>query len=61
MKCSRCPYLALEGIENDLSWCKLYNAQAPVPGCEKERDVYLKKLESIVVAWTLVISFFVSA
>jgi hypothetical protein len=47
MKCEGCPYLALEGIENDLKWCKLYNAAAPVEGCEGERDAYLKQQEAM--------------
>jgi hypothetical protein len=46
MKCEGCPYLALEGIENDLKWCKLYNAAAPIEGCEGERDAYLKQQEA---------------
>jgi hypothetical protein len=45
MKCESCPYLALEGINNDLSWCKLYSAAAPIEDCEGERDTYLKQKE----------------
>ena len=45
MKCENCPYMALEGIDTDLSWCKLYSAAAPVEGCEDERDTYLKQKE----------------
>jgi hypothetical protein len=41
MKCESCPYYGLEGIQNDLNWCNLYSAKAPVEGCEKERDAYL--------------------
>jgi hypothetical protein len=45
MKCENCPYYTLEGVETDMNWCKLYSAQAPVEGCEKERDAYLKDQE----------------
>jgi hypothetical protein len=45
MKCDSCPYYGLEGIKNDMNWCKLYSAAAPVEGCEGERDAYLEQQE----------------
>lgn len=45
MKCENCPFLGLEGVENDLSWCKLYSAEAPVHGCEYERDTIVNQQE----------------
>ncbi len=47
MKCERCPFLGVEGVQNDLSWCKLYSAEAPVTGCEYERDTLIQKNESV--------------
>jgi hypothetical protein len=45
MKCENCPYFALEGIENNMNWCKLYSAEAPIEGCEAERDTFIKEQE----------------
>jgi hypothetical protein len=41
MKCENCPFYVLEGVQNDMKWCKLYNAEAPVEGCENERDALI--------------------
>jgi hypothetical protein len=51
MKCENCPFLGLEGVENDLSWCKLYSAEAPVNGCEYERDTIVKQQEMMQTAF----------
>ena len=45
MKCENCPFYAMEGVQNDLNWCKLYYAEAPVEGCEGERDALIKQQE----------------
>ena len=45
MKCENCPFYVVEGVQNDTSWCKLYNAEAPVEGCEGERDALIKQQE----------------
>ena len=45
MKCEGCPFLGVEGLQNDLSWCKLYSGEAPVTGCEYERDTFIKEHE----------------
>jgi len=45
MKCENCPFYVVEGVQNDTSWCKLYNAEAPVEGCEGERDSIIKNYE----------------
>ncbi|UCF07883.1 MAG: hypothetical protein JSW28_09625 [Thermoplasmata archaeon] len=45
MKCENCPFFVVEGVENDMSWCKLYSAEAPVDGCEAERDAFIKQQE----------------
>jgi hypothetical protein len=45
MKCENCPFYGLEGMQNDMSWCKLYNAEAPVQDCEGERDTFLRHQE----------------
>ena len=45
MKCEKCPFYGVEGIENDMSWCKLYSAEAPVNNCEAERDAFIKQQE----------------
>ena len=45
MKCEKCPLYTLVGLKNDLNWCKLYNAEAPVVDCEYERDTLIKQQE----------------
>ena len=45
MKCENCPFYAIEGVQNDMNWCKLYNAEAPVEGCENERAAFIKHQE----------------
>jgi hypothetical protein len=45
MKCENCPFHAVEGVENDMEWCKLYSAEAPVVNCEAERDAFIKQQE----------------
>jgi hypothetical protein len=45
MKCEKCPYYGLEGVKNNMDWCKLYSAKAPVDGCEAERDAFIKQQE----------------
>jgi hypothetical protein len=45
MKCESCPFLTMEGVQTDLSWCKLYSAEAPVKGCEGERDTLISQRE----------------
>lgn len=45
MKCENCPYFAVEGVQNNMNWCKLYNGEAPIQGCEGERDALLKQQE----------------
>jgi hypothetical protein len=43
MKCENCPFHAVEGIQNDMNWCKLYSAKAPIEDCEGERDAFIKQ------------------
>jgi hypothetical protein len=45
MKCEKCPFHAMKGVENDLNWCKLYTAEAPVEGCEAERNALIREQE----------------
>jgi hypothetical protein len=45
MKCENCPFYTVEGTKNGLDWCKLYNAKAPVNGCEVERDGLIKQYQ----------------
>lgn len=45
MKCENCPFYVVEGVQNNLSWCKLYSAEAPVDGCEGERDALIRQQE----------------
>ena len=45
MKCERCPFYKVEGVKDDLNWCKLYSAEAPVNNCEAERDTFIKQQE----------------
>ncbi|UCE35924.1 MAG: hypothetical protein JSW00_10180 [Thermoplasmata archaeon] len=45
MKCEKCPFHGLEGVQNEMNWCKLYNAQSPVEGCEEERDTLIMQKE----------------
>ena len=45
MKCERCPFYRVEGVKDDMDWCKLYSAEAPVNNCEAERDAFMKQQE----------------
>ncbi len=48
MKCENCPFLGHEGVIKDYTWCKLYSAQAPVEGCEYERDTIISQQEMML-------------
>lgn len=45
MKCERCPFYKVERVKDDMDWCKLYSAEAPVDNCEAERDAFIKQQE----------------